>query len=129
MFSALDTELHKIVCTDEIDETLSSHKWTKEAQKQLEKLNNDSNLTAGLEAELTLTVGARVTLQRNIDTKQGLINGAIGTVICLSSQKLIIKFDHMDDPCPIEIVRGSSYYLSRASLFTTNSFQSLLRMP
>ena len=45
-------------------------------------------------------------LQRNIDTKQGLVNGAIGTVRSVSSHKLIIKFDHMDDPCPIEMVRG-----------------------
>ena len=74
MLSALDTELHKIMCIDEIDETSSSHKWTKKAQKQLEKLNNDSNCTAGLEAELTLAVGARVMLQRNIDTKRGLVN-------------------------------------------------------
>ena len=36
MLSALDTEVHKIVCIDEIDETSSSHKWTKKAQKQLE---------------------------------------------------------------------------------------------
>ena len=104
MISALDNELHKIVCIDEIDETSSSHKWSKKAQKQLEKLNNDSNLTAGLEAELILAVGARVMLRRNIDTKQGLVNGAIGTVTFISSQKLIVKFDHMDEPCPIEMV-------------------------
>ena len=36
--------------------------WSKEAQKELEKLNNDSNLIAGLEAGLTLAVGARVML-------------------------------------------------------------------
>ena len=63
MLSALDNELHKIVCIDEIDEISSSHKWIKKAQKQLEKLNNDSNCTAGLEAELTLAVGAHVMLQ------------------------------------------------------------------
>ena len=80
MFTALDTELNKIVCIDEIDETSSSYKWTQKAQKQLQKLNNDSNCTDGLEAELTLAVGARVMLRRNIDTKQGLVNGAIGTV-------------------------------------------------
>ena len=68
--------------------------------------SNDSNSTAGLEAELTLAVGAHVMLRRNIDTKQGLVNGAIGTVSCISSKQLIIKFDHMDDPCPIEMVRG-----------------------
>ena len=52
-------------------------KWSKRAQKQLEKLNCDSNLTAGLEAELTLAIGARVMLRRNIDTKKGLVNGAM----------------------------------------------------
>ena len=67
---------------------------------------NDSNCTAGLEAELTLAVGARVMLRRNIDTKLGLVNGAIGTVRCISSKQLIVEFDHMDDPCPIEMVRG-----------------------
>ena len=87
--------VHKIVCIDEIDKTSSSHKWTKKAQKQLEKLNNDSNCTAGLEAELTLAVGACVMLRRNVDTKRGLVNGAIGTVNRISNQKLIIKFDHM----------------------------------
>ena len=70
------------------------------------KSNNDSNCTAGLEAELTLAVGARVMLRRNIDTKQGLVNGAIGTVSFVSSHQLIVKFDHMDHPCPIEMVRG-----------------------
>ena len=106
MLATLDTEQHKIVCIDEIDETLSSHKWTKKAQKQLVKLNNDSNCTAGLEAELMLAVGARVMLRRNIDTKLGLVNGAIGTVRHISYQKLIIKFDHMDTPTSIEMVRG-----------------------
>ena len=76
------------MCVDEIDQTSSSQMWSKEAQKELEKLNNDSNLTAGLEAGLTLAVGARVMLRRNINTEQGLVNGAIGTVIFISSQKL-----------------------------------------
>ena len=106
MLSALDTDLHTITCVDEVDETSSSRKWSEKAKKELEKLNKDSNLTAGLEAELTLAVGARVMLRRNIDTKQGLVNGAIGTVTAISSQKLMIKFDHIDNPCTIEMVRG-----------------------
>ena len=44
------------------------------------ELNNDCNLTAGLEFELTLAEGARVMLHCNIDTKAGLVNGALGTV-------------------------------------------------
>ena len=50
---------------------LHSCKWSEKAKKELGKLNNDSNLTAGLEAELTLAVGARVMLRRSIETKQG----------------------------------------------------------
>ena len=91
---------------DEIDETSSSSKWSKKAEKELDKVNRDSNLTAGLEAELTVAVGARVMLRRNIDTKQGLVNGAIGTVTSVSSQKLMVKFDHIDNPCPIEMVKS-----------------------
>ena len=41
----------------------------KKASRQLEKLNSDCNKTAGLEAKLSLAVGARVMLRRNLDTK------------------------------------------------------------
>ena len=86
-------------------------------QKSSKTTSNDINLTAGLEAELTLAVGVYIMLQRNIDTKRGLVNGAIGTVIFISSQKLIVKFDHniMDEPCPIEMVR--SKFLLMKSFF------------
>ena len=54
------TILPSIVCTDELDETASTRKWSKKAADQLEKLNDDCNRTAGLEAKLELAVGARV---------------------------------------------------------------------
>ena len=81
MLSYLTSEVRDIVCTDEVDETAGTRKWNKKASEHLEKLNNDSNMTAGLEARLSLAVGARVMLRRNIDTKIGLVNGAIGTVL------------------------------------------------
>ena len=62
MLLALDVEKQKFVCVDEIDEISSSSKWSAKAQKQLDKVNKDSNLTAGLEAELIVAVGARVML-------------------------------------------------------------------
>ena len=65
--SYLPSEVHKLVCTDEVDETAGTRKWNKKAAEQLEKLNNDCNRTAGLEAKLSLAVGARVMLRRNIN--------------------------------------------------------------
>ena len=57
------------MCTDEVDETAGTRKWNKKAADQLEKLNNDCNRTAGLEAKLSLAVDARVMQRRNIITQ------------------------------------------------------------
>jgi len=43
-------------------------KWDKKAAELLEKLNHDCNMTAGLEAKLSLAVGTTVMLRRNVDT-------------------------------------------------------------
>lgn len=45
-------------------------------------------------------------LRRNINTKQGLVNGAIGTVVKITSQHVTVKFDHIPEPCAIEMVRS-----------------------
>ena len=79
----LNSKIHELVCTDEVDETISIRKWKKKASEQLDKLNSDCNKTAGLEAKLSLAVGARVMLRRNLDTKSGLVNGAMGNVLSI----------------------------------------------
>jgi len=63
-------------------------------------------LTAGLEAKLVLAVGARVMLRRNIDTKNGLVNGSIGTVTAITLHCITVKFDHIPDPYPVQRVKG-----------------------
>jgi len=45
-------------------------------------------------------------LRRNIDTKYGLVNGAIGIVKAISAGVVMVKFDHIDELCPIEMVKG-----------------------
>ena len=96
--------IQEMKCSDTIDEHSSSRKWTKREEKRLNKLNNDCNDTAGLERTLTLAVGARVMLRSNIDTKAGLVNGAIGTVLAMTSKRVSIKFDNINKPYDVEKV-------------------------
>ena len=91
MLGQLTSEVYELLCTDEVDETSGTLKWNKKAAEQLEKLNSDCNMTAGLEAKLSLAVGARVMLRRNIDTKTGLVNGAIGTVRSISPNRVNVQ--------------------------------------
>ena len=41
MLSRLTTQVHQLLCTDEVDETRSTRKWNKKAAELLEKLNKD----------------------------------------------------------------------------------------
>ena len=45
-------------------------------------------------------------LRRNIDTKQGLVNGALGTVAAISAHTVMVKFDHFEVPYPVERVKS-----------------------
>ena len=96
----------QLYCTDEIDETAGPRKMTKKVVEHLEKLNTDCNMTAGLEAKLCLAVGARVMLRRNLDTKAGLVNGAIGTVLSVVPSHVTVKFDHVSTPYDVERVKS-----------------------
>ena len=58
MLTHLTSEVHELGCTDEVDETQVHVNGTKKMYEHLEKLNKDCNMTAGLEAKLTLAVGA-----------------------------------------------------------------------
>ena len=127
MLQGLNTEIQQITCSDEIDETKSTRTLGKKAAEQLEKLNKDCNNTAGLQALLKVAVGARVMLRRNIDTKAGLVNGAIGTVVAISATQITIKFDHATDPYKIERVE-SAFMVMKITTSTALSFHSFWPM-
>ena len=50
----------EVPCIDEVNETAGVSKWSKKAADQLNRLNKDCNMTAGLEAVLHLVFGAWV---------------------------------------------------------------------
>jgi len=84
MLTRLTSELHELVCTNGVDETASTRRLNKKATELSKRLNKDCYMTAGLEAKLTLAVGARGMLHRNVDAKTGLVNGAVGTVLSIT---------------------------------------------
>ena len=87
MLAQLASEVHELLCIDEVDETSGTLKWNKKAAEQLEKLNCDCNMTAGLEAKLSLAVGARVMLRHNIDQACLCVNVATQHDSCANSQR------------------------------------------
>ena len=98
-----------------MDKTTSTHNWSKRIALALDRLNKDCNTTAGLEAVLRVAVGAHVLLRCNINTGLGLVNGAIGTVVSITQQKITVKFDNMEEQYEVEVVR--SRFLLMRSIF------------
>ena len=56
------------------------------SSRAVREAKNDCNMTAGLEAKLVFAIVAHVMLCRNIDTSIVLVNGVIGTVLCISKK-------------------------------------------
>ena len=85
-------------------------------EKRLTEMNKDSSLTAGLEE--VLAVNARVMLRRNLSTEDGLVNGAVGTVLEIESKHVTVKFDRVAEPYKVTRVANrfcvlKKFYISR----------------
>ena len=97
------SNVHDTYC---IDESAGNRKMTKKVIKHLDTLNTDCNMTAGLEAKLSLAIGTRVMLCHNIDTEAGLVNGGIGTVLSIAAKHVMVQFDNIAAPSEIDKVKG-----------------------
>ena len=56
--------------------------------------------------KLSHAVGARVMLHHNIDTKVGLVNGAIGSMLSIAVHFVTVQFENTPSPCRIEKVKA-----------------------
>ncbi|XP_071582288.1 uncharacterized protein, partial [Temnothorax nylanderi] len=62
-------------------EILEKRKISLKVQKRLTDNEDDDTNTAGLLKQITIKIGAKVMIRRNIDVTLGLVNGTIATVI------------------------------------------------
>ncbi|XP_045763660.1 ATP-dependent DNA helicase PIF1-like [Maniola jurtina] len=81
-----------------IDEIDCPRYLNKRVREVLKKNEDDSSLSAGLENVITVKIGARVMLRRNIDVSKGLVNGSIGEI-----EKVLYEADQNDKPRKIKI--------------------------
>ena len=77
VLKGLTGERYSIVAEDSVD---CSATLLQKVKQKLAKYSEDSTHTAGLENTITIKVGCKVMLRRNIDVTLGLVNGAIGTI-------------------------------------------------
>ena len=95
-----------VPCCAVVDQASSTSKSSKaNLDKKLESLDADLNNTGGLEGNLKLTVGAGVKLCCNAKVEEGLVNGALGTVLAIAATQITVKFDKISAPCEIERVK------------------------
>ena len=77
VLKGLTGEQYTIVAEDSVD---CSTNLLQKVKRKLAKYSEDSTHTAGLENVITIKVGCKLMLRRNIDVTLGLVNGAIGTI-------------------------------------------------
>ncbi|XP_031785938.1 uncharacterized protein LOC116417348 [Nasonia vitripennis] len=81
MMLTIDSEEINLVAKD-------SYKCEKNLQKKVLKLlNDDEDNFCGIDRVITIKIGSKVMLRRNIDVSIGLVNGTIGTVVSLSKDR------------------------------------------
>jgi hypothetical protein len=110
------------------DHYFSSSEQNAHALVPMEMIPLDNSLAGGLERDLMISVNSRVMLTRNINTDQGLVNGAMGIVTNINFTGSIphiihVKFDNptvgqvlcygkntVHTPVPIQRIESDFFY-------------------
>ncbi|XP_078312811.1 uncharacterized protein LOC144619258 [Crassostrea virginica] len=108
MLNALLSQKMTLVAVDRKPSALSSY-----------DVNSDPRFTGGLPSVISLGVGAKVMLIRNIDVSDGLVNGAQGTVIGFSRSgpEISVVLIQFNDPIVGTVTRKNSRYVTEDPTF------------
>jgi hypothetical protein len=103
MLNALPSQKVTLVAVDRKPAALSSY-----------DVNSDTRFTGGLPSVISLAIGAKVMLIRNIDVSDGLVNGAQGTVIGFSKSgpEVCVVLIEFNDPAVGITTRQNTKYVT-----------------
>jgi len=74
--------------------------------------DDDNTSTTGLSKQITIKVGAKVMIRRNIDASLGLVNGTIATVVSIVQDTTTDYIEKVKLVLP----SGSEYFIERVSV-------------
>ena len=91
-FTSTVTSTAHDVIDDEATTVQVTKKVSEHVRVAIEKVANDSRMTAGLATTISLAVGCRVMVRHNVNIEKGWVNGAIGTVVAIGTQNNRVQF-------------------------------------
>ena len=109
MLKCLPGEEIRLLAEDSVD---CPQYLRQKVTKKLSNFNDDSTLTAGLEKEISIKIGCKIMLRRNIDVSLGLVNGAIGTVCAV---KYSIDQLNVIDNIIVKFNDGNEHHLEKVN--------------
>lgn len=81
MLSKIDGDEILLIAEDDVD---CAPAMKKKVQKILEDKDDKVSETAGIERVITIKIGVKVMIRRNIDVTLGLVNGTVGNVVAVN---------------------------------------------
>ncbi|XP_066589552.1 uncharacterized protein [Prorops nasuta] len=81
MLKDISSEEIKLIAKDSVDCPSYLRKKTEQVLIQNDETDEDSTRTAGLARVITVKIGAKIMIRRNIDVSLGLVNGTMATVV------------------------------------------------
>ncbi|XP_063992904.1 ATP-dependent DNA helicase PIF1-like [Diachasmimorpha longicaudata] len=121
MLEEIHTEEIVLISEDSVD--CRDFHLRKKAMKIMEQAEEDDRSSARLAKIITIKIGARIMLRRNIDVTIGLVNGTIGVVTSIAQS--LVKVKEYINSITIKLESGRQFPICLSYEMTIHKSQGL----